>query len=108
MQHRNLDRCRDEAEIVSRFVQLQRALLVAAWSESDYRSQRYALEDAAAIGTEQENTTRVVFIRDDVDFRARAQRQITQQVARRERGDEEIFGVIDVGVAAKHRIGAAG
>src|SRR3954468_9247022 len=104
---RNLHRRGYETEIVRLLVELGCFLFVAARCESHHGSQRDALEDAAAVRGEKQRADGVVLVSDDVDLAARAERQIAEQMARRQRGDEEVLRVVGVGVAAEHRIGAA-
>ena len=87
-------------------MQLHRALFITSRRDGYNWPQRYGLEDPAAIGFEKQGATGVVLIGDDVDLCPRAQREITQQMTRGERGNEEVFRIVNVAVAAKHRIGA--
>ena len=108
MTNGNAHRGRDETEIVRRLVQLHRALLIAAGRDRHHGPERHALELSAAIGAHDHRSARVILVGDDVDLAARAEREVGEQMAGRKRRYEKIFGVVDVGVAAENRIGAAG
>src|SRR5438309_6546844 len=102
----NLHRGCNEAEVVGLLVELQRARLIAARGDGDDRPQSHALKHSTTVWSEQQCATGVVLVGDDVDLRPRAEGEITEQMTRRERGDEKIFRIVDIGVAAEHRVGA--
>src|SRR2546423_9703216 len=89
------------------FVELHRSLLVASRRDRYNRAQRDGLENAAAIWFKQQRTNGVVLVGNDVDLGPRAEREIAQQMARGQRGDEEILRIVDIAVAPEHWIGAA-
>ena len=108
VKNRNAHRRGDEAHVVGGLVQLESFLLVASGRESHRRPERHALEFAAAIGAHHHGAARVILVGDNVDLAARAECEVRQQMTRRQRGDEEIFRIVDVGVATENRVGAPG
>src|SRR5882672_1230184 len=93
---------------MSSLVELQCALFVTARRDRNDGAQRHALEGSAAVGTQEQSAARVILVGDDIDLRPRAQGQVAQEMARGERGYEQIFRIVGAGVAAKHRVGASG
>src|SRR5438552_13573484 len=93
--------------MVRSVVQLERTFFVATRGDCYSWAERYALEFAAAVRTQEQRTTRFVLISNDVDLAARTKCEIAEQMTRRKRGYEEIFGIVHVCVAAKNRIRTA-
>src|SRR5690606_21325531 len=103
---RHAARARDEAALVRFAMELERARDVAGGRDLHAWAQRDAL-DASTTGMRDEAPVRIVDVARDADAGARARGEVREHVARRDRRDEQLLGIVERGVAAKLCVGAA-
>ncbi len=105
MPHREVDGVGDEADSVGAVVEGFGFGGVSTGGDGDPGAQD-GLAECHAVGCRfTQGSARRIALGDDGEARAGAERQIAQQMASRERGQQQIFGIVERGIAQKGRIG---
>src|SRR5258706_7481961 len=96
----------DEASFVRVLVKRARLLEVGTGDDPHLGAQRHLAKSDAAVDLGH-RTRRAILVRDDHELGPRGDGQVRKTVARRERSDEQVLGVVERRVAAKSLGGGA-